>query len=62
MWSGCFNVLLLKKRLLTIYFFIARFFQLEKKKRKNKRLNSKTIRFDQKKCKDNLVLHYLISK
>ena len=46
-----------------IYFFIARFFRKEKKKSgKSKRLNSKTIRFDQKKWKDNLVLHYLISK
>ena len=46
-----------------IYFFITRFFRKEKKKRsKIERLNIKTIRFDKKKWKDNLVLHYLISK
>ena len=46
-----------------IYFFIARFFRKEKKKRpKIERLNIKTIRFDKKKWKDHLVLHYLISK
>ena len=43
-------------------FFIARFFRSEKKPGKSSRLNSKIIRFDQKKWKDNLVLHYLISK
>ena len=34
----------------------------KKKKTKVSALNSKTIRFDQKKWKDNLVLHYLISE
>ena len=33
-----------------------------KKSGKSNRLNIKTIRFHQKKWKDNLVLHYLISK
>ena len=37
-------------------------FSQGKKKDGNQRLNSKTIRFDQKKWKDNLVLYYLISK
>ena len=45
-----------------IYFFIARFFQTKKKRSKIERLKFKTIRFDKKKWKDNLVLHYLISK
>ena len=48
--------------IIIIYFFIARFFRKEKKNGKSNRLNSKTIRFDQKKWNNNLVLHYLISK
>ena len=42
--------------------FIARFFRKEKKRLKIEGLNIKTIRFDKKKWKDNLVLHYLIIK
>ena len=42
--------------------FYSPIFSAGKKKDENQRLNSKTIRFDQKKWKDNLVLHYLISK
>ena len=42
--------------------FYNQVFSQGKKKLKSNRLNIKTIRFDKKKWKDNLVLHYLISK
>ena len=45
-----------------IYFFLTQSCGKRNRKSKIDRLNSKTIRFDQKKWKDNLVLHYLISK
>ena len=41
-------------------FFLRR--KKQKERSKIERLNIKTIRFDKKKWKDNLVLHYLISK
>ncbi len=42
-----------------IFFFITEFFCQRKK---IKRLNSKTIRFDKKKWKNKVVLHYLINQ
>ena len=45
-----------------LLFYNQIFSQGKKEDKKSNRINIKTIRFDKKKWKDNLVLHYLISK
>ena len=51
-----------RTRLLYLLFYNPILRKAKKKTTKIERLNIKTIRFDKKKWKHNLVLHYLISK